>query len=141
MHGGQIIKARFFRPSDRLPGYKVPTAEYDFSAANEKAGLAVDASGINLFHELKNRCLSKIEVSGNLAEAIETEGLHLYRTMAQIYDVMAAEHPVAKTPKCDPAAALIVVGVLLLAVAVLINYLHGEDQLTCPAVLPGPGVG
>ena len=81
MFGGPIIKSKYFSASDQLPGYQIPTSEYEFSAALAAAQLGNVAQ---LFNEL-DAALKKITSEEADSKKLLAEGLSAYSFMAEIY--------------------------------------------------------
>lgn len=116
MHGGNIIRSKYIRPSNDVTDYQITAHQYDFSYAGKTISFR------DLMSQVDNIPLDETEYAAILAESEQ-----VYTTMTQIYDDLWKMHvhqPGPLLPTLAIIAACVAAVSLVLRLMIMTNSLN-----------------
>jgi heme oxygenase len=133
MHGGNIIQAKYIKPSNHLTTYQISAEQYNFSDAAALLNITHRAS-LSVYDDMMNQ-VDAIELNEEEYDDLLQQGKSVYETMANIYDDLCDMH--TNQPKLN-YYPLAVVCVSMLAIAYILNLLSAYSNPINPAMSSGP---
>lgn len=117
MHGGNVIRSKYIKPSNDRTEHKISTEQYDFSSAAAALPAKAGSASLNVYADMMATA-DAISLSDEEYQDALDQGNTVYETMVGIYDDLCTMH--TQQPKLT-CSSLAVMSVALVILAVVLN--------------------